>query len=274
MYISCYGDPSVDNVDDPVVYITLTPTPKPTQTFQPTRTYTPTPTNTPTNTPSPTPTNTPTITPSPTPTNTPTITPTPTPTNTPTVTPTPTLLPLGGKLCIPVEEWNNISNGGTWSLNFSHSFSDGGEYYGSGTYWHRSGNANGSSSIYRGAGNSFSHSFCVDYAATLTLPSGQTQTNNRTICLGFGCSLYSNNGSTVCLDIDATADGLGGTYPLIWLDIKPTAYVFAGANANCSFLGKPVAAVAQLSFSPYSLEGNSNGYNCSASTSLNVSHSG
>jgi len=54
MYISCYGDPSVDNVDDPVVYITLTPTPKPTQTFQPTRTYTPTPTNTPTRTPTPT----------------------------------------------------------------------------------------------------------------------------------------------------------------------------------------------------------------------------
>ena len=86
MYISCYGDPSVDNGNDPVVYITLTPTPKPTQTFQPTRTNTPTPTNTPTITPSPTPTNTPTITP--TLTNTPTITPSPTPTNTPTITPT------------------------------------------------------------------------------------------------------------------------------------------------------------------------------------------
>ena len=90
------------DVWEPILFPTSTPTPTatwtPTITPTPTRTFTPSPTPTDTNTPTitPTPTDTYTPTDTPTKTNTPTITPTatisPTATNTPTDTPTPSVL--------------------------------------------------------------------------------------------------------------------------------------------------------------------------------------
>jgi len=291
MYISCYGDPSVDDVDDPVVYITLTPTPKPTQTFQPTRTYTPTPTNTPTNTPSPTPTLTPTntltptptltptntLTPTPTltPTNTPTATNTPTPTNTPTITPTPAPIPRGGTLCIPLTDWQNIANGSTWTVNFSHSFADSGSYYGSGT-WYRNGTVSGSKTRNFSAANSFGDSFSVNYNVELLLPNGTQQINSASINCGYSCTVASSNSNTVCLNLIGNVGSPASIYgPNDWLVTTPTAGVFSGATATCTMLGRSFDAVAERYFSPFSLEGQSgNSYVCSATTSLNLSVAG
>ena len=259
MYIS--SDSNSFKGDDVKKYVFLTPTPTPIRTFVPTRTVTPTPTGTPTNTPLPT--------------NTPTPTPTGTPTNTPTATPTPTPVPRGGNLCIPLSEWQNISNGGSWTLSFNHSFSDGGEYYGTGNNWYRSGSASGTSTINRPAGNFFNHTFTVDYNSLAVYPTGSQQISTNTMICSFTCSLVSINGDTACLNVTGlVGNPAGSSGPQDWLVTTPTAGIFAGATATCTMLGRNFAAVAERYFSPFSIVGQSgNSYVCSATASLNLTFS-